>query len=153
MAAYWLMKSEPDAFSIDDLRQRPGGHEPWDGIRNYQARNMLRDEMRVGDRVFFYHSSCKEPGIVGIMKIARAGYPDATASNPESPYYDPKHTAANPRWYRVDVAFEKKFKRVITLDELKRYPTLKDFTLLRRGNRLSVMPVSDVQWTFILELT
>lgn len=151
--AYWLMKSEPDAFSIDDLRQRPGGCEPWDGVRNYQARNMMRDDMRVGDRAFFYHSNCKEPGIAGIMKIVRAGYPDSAAANPESKYFDPKHSVEQPRWHRVDVEFERKFKRVITLDELKRYPTLEDFVLLRRGTRLSVMPVTKEQWVFILGLT
>jgi predicted RNA-binding protein with PUA-like domain len=150
--AYWLMKSEPDVFGVDDLRARPKQREPWDGVRNYQARNMLRDEMKVGDLAFFYHSNCKEPGIAGVMKIVRAGYPDDTAMNPESPYYDPKHTAEQPRWYRVDVQFERKLKRVITLDELKQHPELETMALLRKGNRLSIMPVTPRQWDFILKL-
>ena len=149
---YWLMKSEPDVFGIDDLRKRPKQTEHWDGVRNYQARNMLRDEMQVGDRVFFYHSNCASPGIVGIARIVRAGYPDHTASNPESKYYDPKSTAENPRWYMVDVKFERRFTRTITLDELKTHPELADMLLLRRGNRLSIMPVSDTQWQYILDL-
>lgn len=149
---YWLMKSEPDVFGIDDLRKRPKQTEHWDGVRNYQARNMLRDQMQVGDRVFFYHSNCAEPGIVGIARIARAGYPDHTAFDPESKYHDPKSSPENPRWYMVDVRFERRFKRTITLNELKEHPQLSDMALLRRGNRLSVMPVTAEQWTFILSL-
>jgi predicted RNA-binding protein with PUA-like domain len=149
---YWLMKSEPDVFGIDHLRKRPKQTEHWDGVRNYQARNMLRDQMRVGDRVFFYHSNCAEPGIVGIARIVRAGYPDHTALDPESKYHDPKSTPENPRWYMVDVKFERKLARTITLDELKRYPELADMPLVRRGNRLSIVPVTAAQWEFILGL-
>lgn len=149
---YWLMKSEPDVFGIDDLRKRPKQTEHWDGVRNYQARNMLRDQMQVGDRVFFYHSNCAEPGIVGVARVVRAGYPDHTAFDPESKYYDPKSTPENPRWYMVDVRFERRFKRTITLEELKTHPRLGDMALLRRGNRLSVMPVTAQQWTYIVAL-
>lgn len=149
---YWLMKSEPDVFGIDHLRKRPKQTEHWDGVRNYQARNMLRDQMRVGDRVFFYHSNCAEPGIVGIARIVRAGYPDHTALDPESKYHDPKSTPENPRWYMVDVKFERKLARTITLDELKRCPELADMPLVRRGNRLSIVPVTAAQWEFILGL-
>lgn len=146
------MKSEPEMFAIDDLHARPKQREHWDGVRNYQARNMLRDQMQVGDRAFFYHSTCKEPGIVGLMKIARAGYPDDSAMDPDGAHYDPKHTAEQPRWYMVDVEFKRKLKRVITLDELKRHPKLQDFALVHRGNRLSVLPVTPMQWEIILGL-
>jgi predicted RNA-binding protein with PUA-like domain len=147
---YWLMKSEPDTFSIDDLQRV--GTECWNGVRNFQARNMLRDGMRVGDSAFFYHSSCQIPAIMGIMEITRGAYPDTTAFDASSPYYDPKNTDANPRWYMVDVRFVRKLKRPITLQELKMHPPLQDLTLLRRGNRLSVMPVSAQQWKYILSL-
>lgn len=149
---YWLMKSEPDVFGIDHLRKMPQQTEHWDGVRNYQARNMLRDQMQVGDRVFFYHSNCEEPGIVGIAKIVRAGYPDHTAQNPDSKYYDPKSDADNPRWYMVDVKFERKLKRTISLNELKADAELGDMALVRRGNRLSIMPVTAEQWEYILSL-
>lgn len=149
---YWLMKSEPDAFSIDDLRQRPKQTEPWDGVRNYQARNMLRDQMKKGDLAFFYHSSCAEPGIVGVMEIVRAGYPDSSAFDPEDHHYDPKSSPDAPRWFRVDVRFKHKLRRTITLAELKEQPKLADMGLLARGNRLSVMPVTRRQWDIILGL-
>lgn len=149
---YWLMKSEPDVFGIDHLASRPKHTEQWDGVRNYQARNMLRDQMQVGDQLFFYHSNCKEPGIVGIAEIVRAGYPDHTAWDPESKYYDPKSDPAAPRWYMVDVRLVRKLKRNITLDELKQRPELADMALVRRGNRLSVMPVSPSEWEAILAL-
>lgn len=149
---YWLMKSEPSVFSIDDLQSRPGQTEHWDGVRNYQARNMMRDDMRQGDQVLFYHSNCQPPGIVGIAEIAREAYPDFTAGDPHSPYYDPKSTPEQPRWYMVDVCFMRKFQRIITLDELKRQPGLEEMPLLRRGNRLSIMPVSAQQWQLILAL-
>ena len=149
---YWLMKSEPEAFGIDDLANRPDQTEPWDGVRNYQARNMLRDEMKVGDEVLFYHSNCKEPGVVGIARIVKAGYPDDTAFNPDSKYHDPKSTADRPIWYRVDVALVRKLKRTIGLSELKLYPELADLALVRKGNRLSVMPVGEAEYRFILEL-
>jgi predicted RNA-binding protein with PUA-like domain len=150
--SYWLMKSEPDAFGIDDLEARSDSTEPWDGIRNYQARNMMRDQMKVGDQIFFYHSSCAEPGIVGIMEVAREAYPDPSAFDPESKYYDPMSRKDDPRWFMVDVRFVRKLGRNITLAELKEREELAGFSLLRRGNRLSVMPVSAEHWEFILGL-
>lgn len=147
---YWLMKSEPDVFGIDHLKKVKSEH--WDGVRNYQARNMMRDEMKKGDQVFFYHSNCETPGIVGIMKIEREGYPDHTALDPESKYYDPKSTEDNPRWFMVDVKFVKKLKRTISLQELKDQKPLQDMQLLRKGNRLSIMPVSEDQWQYILAM-
>ncbi|MGR8951238.1 MAG: EVE domain-containing protein [Gammaproteobacteria bacterium] len=149
---YWLMKSEPDTFSIDDLYLRPGSTEHWDGVRNYQARNMMRDDMKVGDQVFFYHSNCAEPGIVGIMEVAREGYPDFLAFDPNDPHYDPKSTPDNPRWFMVDVRYVRHLPRTITLRELKEKPKLADLALCKRGNRLSIMPVSKAQWDFILSL-
>lgn len=149
---YWLMKSEPDAFSIDDLARRPRKTEHWDGIRNYQVRNMLRDDMQKGDEALFYHSSCKQPGVVGIMRIVKTGYPDHTAFNPESKYYDPKSNPDNPRWYMVDVQLVQKFNRVIGLDELRSQPQLADMLILRRGNRLSITPVGKKHWNHILKL-
>ena len=152
MPAHWLMKSEPDVFGIDHLEAMPRKTEHWDGVRNYQARNMMRDEMKRGDLVFFYHSNCDEPGIVGIARIVREAYPDHTACDPKSHYYDPKaRPDANP-WLMVDVKFARKLKRVITLAELKSDPRLDGFALVRRGNRLSVLPVSDAQWRAILSL-
>ena len=148
----WLMKSEPDEFGIDDLKACLKKTEPWDGVRNYQARNMMRDEMRKGDRIFFYHSNCAEPGIVGIAKVAREGYPDPTAFDPEDKHYDPKSDPDNPRWFLVDVKYVRKTKRTISLQELKLHPELEELALVRRGNRLSVMPVSDGHWDFILSL-
>ncbi|TVP91764.1 MAG: EVE domain-containing protein [Thioalkalivibrio sp.] len=147
--AYWLMKSEPDVFGIDDLERV--GVEPWEGVRNYQARNMMRDEMKKGDLAFFYHSNTKVPGIVGILRIHREGYPDDAAFDPEHTYYDPKSDPDNPRWYRVDVAFEEKFDEVIPLPWLKQQPELEDCPLVRRGNRLSIMPITEAQWDFILD--
>lgn len=151
---YWLMKSEPDVFGIDDLAKARGKTDCWDGVRNYQARNMMRDQMRHGDLAFFYHSNCPEPGIVGIMKIEREGYPDHTAFDPNDPHFDPKSDPENPRWYMVDVRFLRKFTRTIPLAELKSHADskLKGMQLLRRGNRLSVMPVTKKQWNFILSL-
>jgi len=149
---YWLMKSEPEVFGIDHLQSRPGQTEPWDGVRNYQARNMMRDQMAVGDLIFFYHSNCAEPGIVGIAEVARAGYPDDTAWNPEAKYYDPKSTPENPRWFMVDVRFRRRFKRTLTLAELKSHPALARMRLLQKGNRLSVMPVTAEEWEYILAL-
>lgn len=150
--SFWLLKSEPATFGIDHLAARPGGVEPWDGVRNYQARNMLRDGIRVGDRAFFYHSNCPEPGIVGLMTVVRAGYPDDTAFDPASRYFDPSSTPDNPRWFRVDVRFERKLRRTISLAELKTHPPLTGLALLRKGNRLSVMSVSEAEWAFILSL-
>ena len=149
---YWLMKSEPDVFGIDHLKACPRKTDHWDGVRNYQARNMMRDDMKKGDLVFFYHSNCTEPGIVGIMKVVREGYPDHTAFDPEEKYYDPKSDPDNPRWYMVDVQHQRKTKRVITLAELKEYRELEDCPLVRKGNRLSIMPLTGKQWNFILKL-
>ena len=149
---YWLMKSEPEAFGIDDLKRVKV--EPWDGVRNYQARNMMRDEMEQGDLAFFYHSNCQNPGIVGIMEITRAGYPDPTAFDPEALHYDPKSDPVNPRWFLVDVRYRRHLDRIITLQELKEYgeEELRGLSLLHRGNRLSVLPVTGQQWEFILSL-
>ncbi len=149
---YWLMKSEPNAFSIDDLRNRPQQSEHWDGVRNYQARNMMRDEMKIGDRVFFYHSNCEEPGIVGIAQVVRESYPDFTAFDPDDKHFDPKSNPDKPAWFMVNVQFVKKLSRTISLKELKLKPELGDLALLRRGNRLSIMPVNSEQWQFILAL-
>ena len=147
---YWLMKSEPDAFSLDDLEAVKS--EPWDGVRNYQARNMMRDQMKVGDRVFFYHSNCKVPGIVGLAEVVREGYVDHTAFDPEAHYYDPKSDPDKPRWYMVDLTFKRRLKRTISLQELKEEAALADMPLVRKGNRLSVMPVAEGDWDFILGL-
>ena len=148
--AHWLMKSEPGEFGIDDLAAC--GTEPWDGIRNYQARNMIRDEMKPGDQAFFYHSSCATPGIVGIMEIATAPYPDPTAFDPADKHHDPASDPDNPRWFLVDVRFGRKLARTIPLSELKSFPELAGLPLVRRGNRLSIMPVSAHEWEFILSL-
>ena len=147
---YWLMKSEPDVYGINHLEQE--GTDHWDGVRNYQARNMMRDQMKPGDLAFFYHSNTEVPGIVGIMEIVREGYPDHTAFDPESKYYDPKSDPDNPRWFMVDVRFVRKLRRVIPLAELKQYPQLADMPLVKKGNRLSIMPVTPEQWDFILSL-
>jgi predicted RNA-binding protein with PUA-like domain len=147
---YWLMKSEPDAYSIDDLER--DGTEPWDGIRNYQARNFMRDDMKIGDGVLFYHSSCKVPGVVGVAKVASEPYPDPTQFDPKAKYYDEKSTEDNPRWILVDVAFVRKTARTITLKELKEHPGLADFRLNQRGNRLSIFPVEKQHWDIVLGL-
>ncbi len=150
MARYWLMKSEPDTFSIDDLARV--GTEPWTGVRNYLARNYMRDEMRVGDGVLFYHSSCAEPGVAGLAEVASEAYPDPTQFDRKSDYHDPKSTPEQPRWQLVDVAFTRKLARTITLAELKADPRLDGFALLQRGNRLSILPVTKAQWNRILSL-
>lgn len=149
---YWLMKSEPSEFSIDDLQQRPQQTEPWDGVRNYQARNFMRDAMRVGDQAFFYHSNCKTPGIVGIMEIVREGYPDHTAFDPDSNHFDPKSSPEKPRWMMVEVKYVRHTERVISLAQLKEHDELAGMQLLKKGNRLSVMPVSEHEWFYILGL-
>ena len=150
---YWLIKSEPDVFGVDDLAARPDRTEHWDGVRNYQARNYLRDAMKIGDRVFFYHSNCKPPGIVGICEVASAPYPDHTAFDPDSKYFDAGSDPADPRWVMVDIRLRRPTKRLISLDELKQHADRLDgFALIRRGNRLSVMPVSKEHWDFILSL-
>ncbi len=148
---YWLMKSEPDAFSIDDLKKVK--KEPWSGVRNYQARNFMWKDMKLGDGVLFYHSNAKIPGIAGLAKVASAAYPDPTQFDPESDYWDPKATPEKPRWFLVDVSFERKFKEVLSLEKLKaNADILGDFVLLNRGTRLSVLPVSKTQWQTILKL-
>ena len=150
---YWLLKSEPSVFGIADLEAAPNQITPWEGVRNYQARNFLRDGLRLGDQAFFYHSSATPPAIVGMVEVVREGYPDETAIDPASPYHDPASTPSNPRWYRVDVRFIRRLQPQITLAELKRHQdALSDFALLRRGNRLSVLPVSAAQWACILAL-
>ncbi|MCX7113215.1 MAG: EVE domain-containing protein [Proteobacteria bacterium] len=149
---YWLMKSEPGEFGIDDLASRPNQTEHWDGVRNYQARNMMRDGMKTGDLVFFYHSNCATPGIVGIARIAREAYPDPTASDPGNKHFDPSSKPDNPRWFMVDVQFVRKLNSTITLAELKDKQELEGLALIRRGNRLSVMPVEEGMWNYILSL-
>ena len=149
--AYWLMKSEPDVFSIDDLARV--GTEPWTGVRNYQARNFMWRQMRVGDGVFFYHSNAAVPGIYGLATVASTAYPDPTQFDSDSEYFDAKSTRENPRWWLVDVAFERKLARAIPLETLRAHAgALDDFALLQRGTRLSVLPVSPAQWTYILDL-
>jgi predicted RNA-binding protein with PUA-like domain len=151
---YWLFKSEPDAFSIDDLAAMPRRVTHWDGVRNYQARNMMRDEMKRGDLGFFYHSSCAEPAVAGTVKVVKQGYPDHTAFDSGSKYFDADSDPANPRWYMVDVQLVRRFAEPVTLEALRRHADgkLKDMLILRRGNRLSVTPVSENEWTFINSL-
>lgn len=148
---YWLMKSEPDEFSIDDLAKAPKQTTAWFGVRNYQARNYMRDEMRVGDRAFFYHSSCPEPGIAGIVEISRPAYPDATQFDPKSPYYDAKSTRDAPRWVHVDVKLVRK-TNLVPLQALRDTRGLDDMVTLRRGNRLSITPVTASEWKIIEKL-
>jgi predicted RNA-binding protein with PUA-like domain len=148
---YWLMKSEPDAFSVDDLQRV--GTEPWTGVRNYQARNNMRT-MQVGDGVLFYHSSCDVPGIVGVATVASAPYPDPTQFDKKSDYHDPKATREQPRWELVDVTFERKLKRTIPLEEIRQHTDElgEGFALTQRGSRLSVLPVTAAQWKLLLSL-
>ena len=148
---YWLMKSEPDEFSIDDLAKAPKQTTAWFGVRNYQARNFMRDDMRVGDRAFFYHSSCPEPGIAGIVEIARLAYPDATQFDPKSGYYDPKSTRHAPRWMNVDVRLVRKTP-LVSVQTLRETKGLQDMVTLRRGNRLSITPVTPAEWKIIEKL-
>ena len=148
--AYWLMKSEPDAFSIDDMKKVR--RSSWDGVRNYQARNMMRDDMRKGDLAFFYHSNCKQPGIVGIVKICKEAYPDNIDFGRKGKRVKPNKDRDNPTWFMVDVQYQRKLKRAISLQELKSHAALADMPLVRRGNRLSVMPVTRLEWEFILGL-
>jgi len=150
---YWLLKSEPAAYSLADLAAAPMQTTPWEGVRNYQARNFLRDKVRLGDQGFFYHAGIAMPAIVAIVEIVRGGYPDETAFDPASPYYDPASSLEQPRWFRVDVRLVRALRRPITLAELKQHAaSLSDFALLRRGSRLSVMPVTVAQWQFVLKL-
>ena len=148
---YWLMKSEPDEFSIDDLGKSPRKTAPWTGVRNYQARNFMLRDMRVGDGVLFYHSSCPQPGIAGIAEVASDPYPDATQFDAKSPYYDPKSNRDDPRWSLVNVRLARK-TRLLGLDEMRATPALADMVTLRRGNRLSITPVTPAQWKAVLKL-
>lgn len=147
--AYWLMKSEPSAFSIDDLKRM--GYSPWDGIRNYQARNYMLT-MQAGDEAFFYHSSCKIPGIVGMMKVLKTAYPDHTAFDPNDLHYDPKSRADKPRWEMVDMTYVRTFPETISLTRLRTIPALEEMVILRKGNRLSITPVTKKEWETICGL-
>ena len=149
---YWLMKSEPDVFSLEDLKNCLHQTEPWDGIRNYQARNLIRDEMKMGDQAFFYHSRQAEPAIVGTVRVVREAYPDHTSWDPSSKYFDEKSSPENPRWLMVDVQFENEFSRPVTLKEMRSIPELKEMFLLRKGMRLSVQPVTEAEFQLILAI-
>jgi predicted RNA-binding protein with PUA-like domain len=151
---HWLMKSEPDVFGIDDLARAPKRTTAWEGVRNYQARNMLRDDVRKGDLAFFYHSSCEVPGIAGIVQVVREAYPDPTQFDRASEYYDPASTREAPRWVCVDVRFERRIEPVITLPELREHARgpLREMVILKRGNRLSVTPVSAAEWRCIVAM-
>jgi predicted RNA-binding protein with PUA-like domain len=149
---YWLMKSEPDVFSFADLKSRPAKTEPWNGVRNYQARNFMRDQMKIGDQILFYHSSCEVPGIAGIARVSSAPYPDETQFDKKSEYYDPKATQETPRWFLVDVTFQQDLKNYIPLEELKKHKKLAEMQLLKKGNRLSILPVSREEFEFIVKL-
>jgi predicted RNA-binding protein with PUA-like domain len=148
---YWLLKSEPDEFSIDDLAAAKGKTTPWFGVRNYQARNFMRDQMRLGDRGFFYHSSCPEPGIAGIVEVSAQAYPDATQFDRRSPYFDPKAAREAPRWFNVDVTLVAK-TRFVPLAELRAHPQLARMRVLQRGNRLSITPVDPAEWAYVGKL-
>lgn len=149
---YWLMKSEPDVFSFADLKKRPKKTEPWNGVRNYQARNFMRDEMSPGDLILFYHSSCPIPGVAGIAKVASQAYPDSTQFDPESEYFDPKATLENPRWYLVDVVFEQDLDSHVALEEIRQHKKLEEMRLLKPGNRLSILPVTREEFEYIKKL-
>ena len=149
--AYWLMKTEPDECSIDDALAAPQRLTPWTGVRNYQARNFMRDQMQVGDRAFFYHSSCPEPGIAGIAEVSAPAYPDATQFDKKNPHYDPKSKREAPRWVNVDVKFVEK-TRLVSLAELREHPELAHMRVLQRGNRLSITPVDPKEWAFVQKL-
>ncbi len=149
---FWLMKSEPHCFSFDDLAARPDGIEPWDGVRNFKARNLLRDEIRAGDGVLFYHSSIPEPAVVGVARVVRPGYPDHTALDPRSGHFDPKATLERPIWYMVDVQHIAPLPHLLTRDDLRRHPVLAGMEVLRKGNRLSVQPVTAEQWRTVLQV-
>lgn len=149
---YWLLKSEPTTFSIDDLASAPKKTTSWEGVRNYQARNMLRDDFQKGDQVLFYHSACAEPAVVGTATVAKAGYPDHFALDPKHHYYDEKSNAETPRWYMVDIKLEKKFARPVTLAELRQHKPLADMLLLRKGTRLSVQPLKQSEFDEVVRL-
>lgn len=143
------MKSEPDVFSFEDLKSRPNQTEPWDGVRNYQARNFMRDEMRVGDQILFYHSNTNPPGVAGIARVASKPYPDPTAFDKKSKYFDPKSDPENPRWMLVDVAYKSDLKRLVSLEEMKSMPELEEMRVMQRGNRLSITPVTKEEFQAI----
>jgi predicted RNA-binding protein with PUA-like domain len=149
---YWLMKSEPDVFSIDDLAKSKNKTTYWDGVRNYQARNFMRDEMKIGDQVIFYHSNSEPPGAVGICEVVKEGYPDFTAFDPEDPHYDPKSKKDNPAWMMVDVKLVKKFSSFVSIDDMRSNGKLQKMQLLQRGNRLSVMPVTKEEFGEIVKM-
>ena len=149
---YWLLKSEPDVFSIDDLESAKDQTTYWDGVRNYQARNMMRDDMQVGDQVLYYHSGADPSGVAGVAEIVKAGYPDFASWDESDLHYDPKSTAENPRWFMVDVKFVEKFAQVLPLSDLKADPKLEGMELLRKGSRLSVQPVSAAHFKHVLKL-
>jgi predicted RNA-binding protein with PUA-like domain len=146
---YWLFKSEPSCFSIDDLSHKLKQTAAWDGVRNYQVRNLLRDEIKPGDMAFFYHSSCIPPGVAGVMTVVKAGYPDSTAWDIHSDHFDPKSTPEKPRWFMVDVKLVKKFPHFVALDKIKQQSKLKEMLILRKGNRLSITPVTEKEWQAI----
>jgi len=150
MKKYWLFKSEPDVFSIDNLIELPQSSSTWEGIRNYQARNYLRDDVSIGDEVFFYHSRVKPIGIVGTMEVIKKGYPDHFSFEKESLYYDEKSKKDSPTWFMVDVKFQRKFNNVITLSDLKKYSILSKMIVLQKGSRLSIQPVTETEYKFIL---
>ncbi len=149
---YWLLKSEPGCFSLQDLKECPDGIEPWDGVRNFQARNLLRDALKQGDGVLFYHSNISQPAVVGLARVVREGYPDATALDPESAHFDPRATEKTPVWYRVDVQYVCSLPAPITRQDMRCHPVLASMDVLKKGNRLSVQPVTRQQWQAILSL-
>lgn len=149
---YWLMKSEPQVFSLVDLKDEPNSTACWDGVRNYQARNFMREQMKIGDLVLFYHSNCDEPGVAGIAEVVKEGYPDHTAWDPESKYFDPRSTPDNPRWFMVDVMWKQALKRTVTLKEMKETPELEGMRVIQRGQRLSVQPVEKAHFDKIVAM-
>ncbi len=153
MTHYWVFKSEPTCFSLTDLKNAPKQTCAWDGVRNYQARNFIRDVIAPGDEVFFYHSNCQAPAIVGLAQVSSKPYPDHTAWDASNAHYDPKSTELNPRWYMVDITFKRELRQPLTLTMLKSYLPLQEMILLRKGNRLSISPVTPHEYEFILNLT
>jgi predicted RNA-binding protein with PUA-like domain len=152
MPKYWLIKSEPDVFSIDDLANAEKKTTYWDGVRNYLARNYMRDEMKIGDKVLYYHSNCDPMGVAGVCEVVKESYPDFSAFDPNDPHYDPKSKEDNPTWYMIDVKFVEKFKNIVPLSEIKNNPKLSEMKLIQRGNRLSVMPVTKMEFEEILKM-
>jgi len=149
---YWLMKTEPETYSFDDLKGEKNQSAHWDGVRNYQARNLMRDEMKLGDQVLFYHSNCKIPGVVGVAEVSRESYPDFTSWDKDSNYFDPKSSEENPRWFMIDVKWKKAFHRIVSLKELRDVSELEGMKLLQRGQRLSVQPVTEAEFNTVCEL-